>query len=129
LSSVGSYAGAVPNWEDLDDPAWASLASHGMAGESLMKIGDLTFGRGDHLPHRERIERGITALAEKGFVWERPSPDAASDDEPVVVYRFVRPAPRDPVTRWGARLVLLTVVVCGLAFAVFLVSELYSGLE
>lgn len=31
--------------------------------------------------------------------------------------------------RWGARLVLLTVVVSGLAFVVFLISELYSGLE
>ena len=94
-----------------------------------MKLRDLRFGRGDHLGHSERVERGITALAEKGLVWDPSSPDAASD-ESLVVYKFVRPvAPGDPVTRWGARLVLLAVVVCGLAFAVFLVSELYSGLE
>jgi len=127
---VGFYAGAVPNWDDPDDPAWVSLANHGMTGESLTKFGDLRFGHDDDLSQGERIERGISALAEKGLVWDRPRPDVAPDDEFFVVYRFVRPlAPRDPVTRWGARLVLLTVVVCGLAFAVLVISELYSGLE
>ena len=89
-----------------------------------MKQSNLMDGRGDHLGHSEQVERGITALAEKGLVWEPLV--AGCRVGPVSCGLRVRHSSfhaGDPVTRWDARLVLLAVVVHGLAFAVFCVSE------
>jgi hypothetical protein len=120
----------MPDWDDPDDPAWESLAGHGMTGDSLVKLGELTFVTDGDLPLGQRIERGISAMCEKGYVLDGPMPRAVDEDATVVVYRFVRDeSARDPVTRWGARMVLIAIVVGGLLFALFVARGLYRGMD
>jgi hypothetical protein len=100
-----------------------------MTSDSLMKLGDETFGADDDLTTTRRIDRGIAALQDRGYVLGGPRPQTVQDEAGVVVYTFVREeSPRDPVTRWGARLVLLAVVGLAVWLAVWLAAVVASAL-
>ena len=114
------YADEVPNWDDPDDPGWRSLATRGMTRASLMELGDATFGAHDGLTTGQRVDRGIASLQDKGYVIAA-APQVGEDDAGVVVYTFVRRVvlrDRDPVTRWGARLIIVAVAAFALWHAV-----------
>ena len=117
----------MPNWDDPDDPGWGTLATHGMTSASLMELGDVTFSAHAGLTTAQRVDRGIASLQDQGYVLAA-TPHVGEDDAGVVVYTFVRQVViRDPVTRWGTRLVLVPLVALALWLAVQVLRSLLTA--